>query len=294
MNDIPEIVRAFVRRPNETFALATLLRATGSSYRRPGARMLIARDGERAGSLSAGCLEDEVVDAAQEVIATSEPRLMTFDTRRRFGCNGSIEIFVERARNDLLGEIARQVCARQPFLIETSETFGTRMLEDATSGGFVQQIEPVIKLLIVGTGPDGAALVDQAKLLAWETILIESIAECAGEFDAWTAAIVATHNYGRDCAALRHLLPLGLRYLGVIGPRRRRDEMLSDALDAGATMNSQLFAPSGLHLSAETPAEIALSIVAEIQATFASGTAVSLSKRNAPIHESHSETIPAT
>lgn len=293
MNDIPEIVRAFVCRPNETFALATLLRASGSSYRRPGARMLIAGDGERAGSLSAGCLEDEVADAAQEVIATGEPRLMTFDTRRRFGCNGAIEIFIERARNDLLGELARHVVARQPCLIETSETVGTRMLSDASSAAFVQQIEPAIRLLIVGAGPDAVALLAQAKLLGWETIVIESIADWTGESDAWTAAIVATHNYGRDCAALRHLLPLGLRYLGVIGPRRRRDEMLSDALDAGATMNSQLFAPAGLHLSAETPAEIALSIVAEIQAAFASASAVSLSKRNAPIHETHSETTRA-
>ncbi|MFL6531324.1 MAG: XdhC family protein, partial [Chthoniobacterales bacterium] len=121
-----------------------------------------------------------------------------------------------------------------------------------------------------------------------------SIADWSGEFDAWTAAIVATHNYGRDCAALRHLLPLGFRYLGVIGPRRRRDEMLSDALDAGATISSQLFAPAGLHLSAETPAEIALSIIAEVQATFASGTAVSLSKRNAPIHAAQNEPIVAT
>ncbi|HEY0368198.1 MAG TPA: XdhC family protein [Chthoniobacterales bacterium] len=270
--DIPQIARLVVRRPNESFALATLVATTGSSYRRPGARMLIASDGERAGSLSAGCLEDEVAAAAQEVIATGESRVTTFDTRRRFGCSGSIDILIERVSNDLLGQLARAVATRSVFTLETT-------------CGFVQEIEPTIRLLVIGSGPDGVALIEQAKLLDWETILIESIADWDGEFDRWTAAIVATHNYGRDCAALRHLLPLGLKYLGVIGPRRRRDEMLNDALDAGATVTSQLFAPAGLHLAAETPAEIALSIAAEIQATFRAASGVSLSKRNAPIHE---------
>jgi xanthine dehydrogenase accessory factor len=62
MREIDDIVRAFERRPHERFALATLVQAHGSSYRRPGARMLIAPDGNAAGSLSAGCLEEEVVE----------------------------------------------------------------------------------------------------------------------------------------------------------------------------------------------------------------------------------------
>src|SRR4051794_18442958 len=139
---IAQIVRLFGSRPNESFALATLVRSVGSSYRRPGARMLIARDGERAGSVSAGCLEDEVAEVGREVIATGEARLLTFDTRRRFGCSGSIEIFVEHASNDSLSQLARAWAARQPFTFETAS-------------GFAQQIEPVIRLVIIGTGPDG-------------------------------------------------------------------------------------------------------------------------------------------
>jgi len=99
------------------------------------------------------------------------------------------------------------------------------------------------------------------------------------------AALIATHNFGRDCAALRYLLPLGLPYIGVIGARRRRDEILVDVIDSGAAMNSQLFAPAGLHLAAESPEEIALSIVAEIQCVFARVTAVHLRERKAPIHD---------
>jgi xanthine/CO dehydrogenase XdhC/CoxF family maturation factor len=270
MKDIRAIVRLYQSRPNESFALATLVRATGSSYRRPGARMLIAQDGTTAGSLSAGCLEDEVAVAAIDVIKTGEPRLMAFDTRRRFGCNGSIDIFVERVSTDWLRDIAENVEARRSFTITTRQ--------------FVQEIEPQIRLLIVGAGPDAVALCSQAQLLGWETLALESIADWSGEFDARTAAVIATHNYGRDCAALRHLLPLGLRYVGLIGPRRRRDELLIDVLDSGADLKSQLFAPAGLDVGAETPAEIALAIVTEIQNVFAGGTGASLRDSKLPIH----------
>jgi xanthine/CO dehydrogenase XdhC/CoxF family maturation factor len=60
--------------------------------------------------------------------------------------------------------------------------------------------------------------------------------------------------------------------------------LLIDVIDSGTTMGSPLFAPAGLHLGAETPEEIALSIVAEIQSVFAGGTAEHLRDRKAPIH----------
>ncbi len=250
--------------------------------------MLVSQTGECAGSLSAGCLEDEVAAAAQGVIANGAARLMPFDTRRRFGCAGSIWILLERVSNDLLDQIATFSAARIPFRLETTYTGGTRWLEEtdsSTDGGLVQDVEPPVRLLIVGSGADGVALAEQAKLIGWETVLLSSIAEWRGEVDHWTAAIVVTHNYGRDCAALRHLLPAGLRYLGVVGPRRRRDEMLSDALDAGATIASRLFAPAGVDIGAETAREIALSVIAEIQIVYAAATGVSLKERRAPIHE---------
>src|SRR5207237_6973591 len=103
-----------------------------------------------------------------------------------------------------------------------------------------------------------------------------------------SSAVILTHNFGRDCAALRHLLPLGLRYVGLVGPRRRREELLLDVIDSGAATKSQLFAPAGFHLAAETPEEIALSIIAEIQAVFAGGTGNHLRDCKAPIHANSS------
>jgi xanthine/CO dehydrogenase XdhC/CoxF family maturation factor len=244
--------------------------------------MLITSEGAIAGSLSAGCLEDEVAAAGQEVITSGLPRLMVFDTRRRFGCHGSIEIFVERVADAFLEKIASNLQARRTF------TISTRFDGDV----FVQQIEPVIQLLVVGTGPDAVALCSQAHLLGWEASMIESIVEWRGQLDARTAAVVATHNYGRDCAALRYLLEAGLLYLGIIGPRKRRDEIVSDVLDSGAEMKSQLFGPAGLDLGSETAEEIALAIVSEIQGIFAGGTGESLRDSKSPIHHADRRSHP--
>ena len=99
MKDIYDILREWKKRcgsdchSGSEFALATLVRVEGSSYRRPGARMLICENGTSVGSLSAGCLEDEVALRAREVLQTGQPTIVSFDTRRRFGCAGRIDIY---------------------------------------------------------------------------------------------------------------------------------------------------------------------------------------------------------
>jgi xanthine/CO dehydrogenase XdhC/CoxF family maturation factor len=289
MREIADIIRFWETRRDEPLALATLVRAHGSSYRRPGARMLISAGGAAAGSLSAGCIEDEVIACAREVLRRCEPKLLSFDTRRRFGCSGSIEILVEHAPAEVLRELRDSLRARKSCelttVFENSETLGTEIASTFTeSTAFVQKIEPALRLIIIGEGPDAVALRAHAALLGWETIVIEAISQLRDEPDSRTAAVVATHNFGRDCAALRHLLPLGLRYVGLIGPRRRRDEILIDVIDSGAELRSQLFAPAGLNVAAESPEEIALSIAAEIQCVFAGGTPEHLCDRKAPIH----------
>ncbi|MFL6543510.1 MAG: XdhC family protein [Chthoniobacterales bacterium] len=269
MKELREIV-ALWEQERGACALATLVRVTGSSYRRPGARMLITPRGETAGGLSAGCIEEEVAAHARDVISGGGSKLVSFDTRRRFGCSGSIDILIERVDDEFMAVLRRNIARREPFEI--------------AAGEFVQTIEPVIRLLIFGDGPDTAALLRHAQLLGWDSHSFSAITELRIEIDDRTAAVIATHNFGRDCAALRHLLPLGLRYVGLIGPRRRREELLVDVLDSGATMKSQLFAPAGLHIGAETPEEIAFSVIAEVQSVFAGGTGEHLRDRKAPIH----------
>lgn len=275
MKELGDIIALWETQQAGTCALATLVRSTGSSYRRAGARMLITANGETAGALSAGCIEEEVTVYAQEVIASGQPRLALFDTRRRFGCHGSIQVFIEPGADEVVSRLRDALAARRSCEVVT---------EFEEGNAFVQTIHPAIRLLVVGDGADAHALRAQAQLLGWDQHVVPAITELRVAIDDQTSAVIATHNFGRDCAALRYLLPLGMRYVGLIGPRRRREELLLDVIDSGAAMTSDLFAPAGLDVAAETPEEIALSVIAEIQAVFARGTGGHLRDRHAPIH----------
>jgi xanthine/CO dehydrogenase XdhC/CoxF family maturation factor len=291
MKEIRDILRLFERNRGGLFALATLVRTHGSSYRRPGARMLICADGATAGSLSGGCLEDEVAHRAQEVMRDGTPALMSFDTRLRFGCNGRIEVFVERVQENFLAALSQNFAERRSSRAATifagSGGLGTRLVRreaQVPTDSFVQEIEPAIRLLIFGEGPDSISLRAFAEILGWEVIEVDQPAELSIRADARTAAIVKSHNYGRDFAALCHLLKLDLPYIGVLGPRKRRDQLLNAVLDEGIAIEADVFAPAGLDLGAETPEELALALIAEIQAVFAGASAESLRDRKAPIH----------
>jgi xanthine dehydrogenase accessory factor len=275
LKDIYDIIREWKKRPRENSVLATLVRAEGSSYRRPGARMLIFGDGKTVGSLSAGCLEEEVASRARDVMQTGEPALVSFDTRRRFGCAGKIDILIERVAEKFFIGLANDLEARRPHVAITS--FG--------DVEFVQAIQPPLRCLLFGDGPDNAPLCSLGALLGWQIIEIPDPSSFLVEADEWTAAIVKSHNYGRDFVALQRLLPLNLRYVGLIGPRKRRDQLMNALLDLGITINAGFFAPAGLDLGAETPEEIALAIASEIQRVFAKGSGESLRERKAPIHQ---------
>jgi xanthine dehydrogenase accessory factor len=291
VKEICDIIAEFQRRRGEPLALATLVRVRGSSYRRPGARMLIAADGSLVGTLSGGCLEEEVSVRAQEVITTGVTTLLSFDTRLRYGCNGAIEILVERVAPELLDRLAVAQGNRSESLLatvfENSDSLGTQFLfsaDEAVPGAFVQAVPPPLRLILIGHGPDSVPLRALAAVLGWTALEADEASTLPNDWDEWTAAVVKTHNYGRDYAALEQLLPLGLPYVALLGPRRRRDQLLHSLLEAGVNLRSELFSPAGLDLGAESPEEIALAIVTEIQATFAAAAGESLRDRKTPIH----------
>lgn len=294
MKEISEIIRFWEARRGQPLALATLVAAHGSSYRRPGARMIINGAGDSAGGVSAGCIEEEVTACARDVLRTGVPQLMTFDTRLRFGCHGTIEIFVEPVAEEIMAGLRECANQRQNCCLVTvvhGDDRSTRIAGFQEVGSFVQTIEPVLRLILIGDGSDTVALHAHAALLGWEILGWEAAPVPADKLDGRTAVVIATHNFGRDCAALRDLLPVGLKYLGLVGSRRRRDDLLFDVLHDGVACNSCLFAPAGLHVGADSPDEIALSIVAEIQCVFASGTGEHLRHRNAPIHQPAPEAV---
>jgi xanthine dehydrogenase accessory factor len=104
--------------------------------------------------------------------------------------------------------------------------------------------------------------------------------------DAQTAALVMTHNFGRDLLALDRVLPLQLRYVGLLGPKKRHAELLARLSEYRpldfASVN--LFAPAGLDIGSEAPEEIALAIVSEVAAVLSNRVGGFLRERRSDSH----------
>jgi xanthine/CO dehydrogenase XdhC/CoxF family maturation factor len=167
------------------------------------------------------------------------------------------------------------------------------------------------RLLLLGAGPDAAPLVSLAGELGWQVQVVDPRAGSARldhfpnadavmhpepaealariGIDARTAVVIMNHHYERDRAALAAALDCRAGYLGVLGPRARTAEMLDDLRKEGfATTPEQLarlHAPAGLDLGADSSDEVALAIVAEVQAVLAGHRGGFLRDRNAPIHD---------
>ncbi|MBV9391448.1 MAG: XdhC family protein [Verrucomicrobia bacterium] len=285
---------AFYRKRTGPFALATLVRAVGSSYRQPGARMLVCTDGTFCGALSAGCLEEELIETALQVIRTGVNRLVSFDLRPRFACDGTIDIFLERISkpNDFIDSLVRIQGYRISFYGITDLTRLTG--ENCTSttlqpppkspGLFISKINPPIRLVLVGTHFDAKPVALLAsEFLGWEVVpMVDASQMPIG--DKLSACVVMSHHFGRDLVALNLASERGYGYIGLLGSRRRKHRVLEQLAEHCGGQISQIYSPVGLDLGGEAPEEIALSIVTEVQAVLNQRSASSLTHLGYSIH----------
>lgn len=331
MTELSDILRELNSPAPGRCVLATLVRVAGSSYRRPGSRLLLAADGRRHGSISGGCLEEDVLIRARRVAATGVPDLVTYDTTSEndlvwgvgLGCHGVVDVLIESVEPHPAWAIAlaNRQTAHLPtdlaVIWQTAEgaALGTRLACEVSAaalsapGTFRQLVPPPPHLAIFGAGDDAQPLVRLAAELGWRvtvadprpafatterfppaTVLSgpaeELVARATLPSDA--LAVVMTHHYVHDLPVLRSLLPLHLPYVGLLGPRKRAERLLADLARDGFTLTADqracLHAPVGLDLGAETPAEVALAIVAEIRSSLAGRDARPLRERDRPIH----------
>ncbi|HEV8427809.1 MAG TPA: XdhC/CoxI family protein [Pyrinomonadaceae bacterium] len=373
MNEAQMIVEAFGGlEPGKLAALATVVSVEGSSYRRPGARMLIKENGETTGALSAGCFEQDVCDRAAKVMSTGDPVLVKYDTTSDddivwglgLGCNGVVRVLIEPANNKRVeslmqllaecsessspgaiatvfhvegdaemaigtsalmfpdGSVDGQFVAPSIFedLSEAVQLTASSIRRYEVTGGyshvFIEVVQPRVRLVVFGAGFDVLPIVDLAANLGWHTTVVDTRSR-ASSFELFRKAdavllcqsedvlsqvslfecsivVVMTHNYLQDLEVLRQLLTVPLGYLGCLGPRRRTERLVMELSDGdihnfGAALR-RLHAPIGLDIGAETPPEIALSIVSEIKAVLSARTGTQLRKRGGSIHDSFSTT----
>lgn len=189
---------------------------------------------------------------------------------------------------------------------------GVKMYE-RTSGTievFLEVVRPPVPLVIFGASQDAVTVATFAKKLGWHVTIVDTRARAISrdrfaEADAVllcrpedvnenialtqrTMTVVMTHNYLHDLELLRRLLPSPARYIGVLGPKRRTERIVSEAMVEDLVLDneqlSKLYAPIGLDIGADTPEEIALSIVAEIKAVLAGRAGGLLRNRKGSIH----------
>lgn len=303
MKTLQQIIRRVEDNPSRSWALATLVQTEGSTYRKPGARLLVDSDGGTLGVLSGGCLEEEIGRHGRTVIGDGRPVLLPFDTKRLYGCDGQLKILIEPIpaagqNGNLITDIGRLLSNRDVCRIRTcfeGDALGSELLTfDALvaerRGILIDTVPLPVRLLLFGTGPEIEPITQLAGNLGWVVERFNHPSELSEDFrpDGQTAAIVMTHNFGRDLLALDRLLPLQLRYVGLLGPRKRHAELLARLseyrpLDFDAGVRN-LFAPTGLDIGSEAPEEIALSIMSEVAAVLSDRCGGFLRERKSDIH----------
>jgi len=370
MKEIRDIIKVYneAQKLGKQTALATVVHVEGSSYRRPGARMLIEDDGQLTGAISGGCLEGDALRKALLVMTEKRSRLVTYDTMddddAKFGvglgCNGIIQVLIEpidesdpnnpieylKAINEkrqkavlvtlfslqdkknpqygtcLLLKEDGNVIDHSPVLkdvligdakealINQHSSFKNYISDKQNLTAFIEAIKPPVSIIIIGAGNDVMPLVDMAETLGWETTVVDGRANYAKKerfmsacqvlvskpeqvleqitIDEHTVFLLMTHNYNYDMAMLRQLLQKNISYIGMLGPKKKRERMLNELKDEGLIFTEQqlsiLHSPVGLDIGAETSEEIALSILAEIKALFAGKDVQSLRTLKEVIH----------
>ncbi len=263
--------------------------------------MLVDSDGRTLGVLSGGCLEEEIGRRGQKVIDDASAILLSFDTKLLYGCDGQLKILIEplpaaRPNGNLITEIGRLLKNRETCRIRVcfeGATLGSELLRsDALltekHGVLIDPVPLPIRLLLFGTGPEIEPINQLAGNLGWVVERFSHPSELTEDFrrDGQTAAVVMTHNFGRDLLALDRLLPLQLRYVGLLGPRKRHAELLTRLSEYRPLdfESKNLFAPAGLDIGSEAPEEIALAIVSEVAAVLSDRRAGFLRERKSDIH----------
>lgn len=237
-----------LRTQRQSAAMATIVQTVGSCPQKVGAKLLVCEDGTCIGTLGGGAMEAQLIAAAKQVIDTDMPRTVPIILNEQHGehvCGGKLEVFIE------------------PLL-------------------------PPLHLVIVGAGHVGKALAQAAKLHGWRITVIDDRADFANPqhlptadhwevarsdnwldgiaVDARTGILIATRTHARDFNVAMAALRTPAFYIGMIGSQRKRAVLHQKLLAAGFDQadSERIVSPAGLSIGAVTPAEIAVSIVAQL------------------------------
>jgi xanthine/CO dehydrogenase XdhC/CoxF family maturation factor len=174
---------------------------------------------------------------------------------------------------------------------------------------FIEIMLPPVRLVVFGAGDDAIPLTKLANFLGWQVMVLDGRAHYATSerfpladliavrqpgtaatlIDRWTAAVIMNHSYSQDLQVLKELAPVPLLYLGLLGPRKRMYQLLADSGFDERSLHSDLHSPMGLDIGADGPEQVALAVMAEIQASLNGRAGGPLRNRQGSIHAREDE-----
>ncbi len=254
MDIFEEIVAA--KKSNVPIVMATVIESLGSAPREEGARMLIKADGSIVGTIGGGAIEKKIIDEALLMMNAPAPKLVRYELKDiGMACGGGMSVFLEPLR-------------QQPQLI----IFGAGHI-----GSILSQIGKMLdfNVAVVDNRPEFA----NKELLPWaDTVIAENYTQAIAKltYSDRTYMVILTHKHVHDFEVLEQLIHKPFSYLGMIGSKTKVAKAFQQLRDKGVSESliKKIHSPIGISLGANTPAEIAISIAAEL-ISVSSGTDVS-------------------
>ncbi len=323
MYDIAGKVAAWLDR-GSTVHVAQVVATRGFSSSDPGAAYAWTDDGERIGELLPGIAE-QLADSGTPDGGLAEVTVSDADAvAAGLSCGGTATVFVQSAAAFPLGMWQRlerrepialvsevtdtgpavtecftatdvRTAARHPDGVDVPRLFARGVSATSLARGDHTQVVvtlwPKTELVVVGDGAIATALAASAALLGWSSAITDDVSvavERAQQLTESDAIVVLSHDRETDVPALAAALWSRAGYVGALGSRHtqaaRREGLTARGIDDAGF--ARLHGPAGLDIDAHTPAEIAVSIVAEILANRAGSTGASISRREGPVHTS--------
>jgi xanthine dehydrogenase accessory factor len=277
-------------------ALATVIRTWGSAPRRAGAHLVVRDDGLFEGSVSGGCVEGAVIEAARRRMDIGGGEILTFGVADEvawevgLACGGEIAVLVQAVDESgfpptLFDRITAVRISGQAMTLATDLSQGRTVVGD--TGDFVRRYDPPLRLMLVGAVHISQAMVPIARAIGLAPLLVDPRGafaagprfaglEVDGRWpdealadwkpDSASAVVTLTHDPKLDDAALAAALRSDAFYIAALGSRKThasRCERLG-AMGFGAADLARIHGPAGLAIGAADPAEIALSVLAQL------------------------------
>ena len=268
-------------------ALATVVKTWGSSPRPVGSHLVIDSDGHMEGSVSGGCVDGVVVTTAFDTIKSGEGELLKFEVATDqawevgLSCGGEVHIIVEPLQN------VQKTCS---YLLD-GDAHGVRTIEatikTADDEIFIHEYKPSLQMIVVGAVHISQGLVKMAEALDIDVTLIDPRTAYANEerfpgtrfmtdwpdealaeigINSSTAIVTLSHDPKLDDPALEIAMKSDAFYIAALGSRKTQEQRRKRLREKGFAENeiARIHGPAGLNIGSLEPAEIALSILAEL------------------------------